>query len=52
MLVTGNFFSVMGVSRAWVALSSPKKTLYPDDAVVILGHEFWEKEFGSDRSIL
>jgi len=50
MLVTGNFFSVMGVSRTWVALSSPKKTSY--DAVVILGHELWEKEFGSDRSIL
>jgi putative ABC transport system permease protein len=49
-LVDANFFSVMGV-RPFLG-----RTFHPDegtvagrDAVVILGHRFWQRQFGGDR---
>jgi predicted permease len=53
MLVTGNFFSVMGVEPELGRDFRTEEDAVPGrDAVVIVGHELWEKEFGSDRSIL
>src|SRR5262249_36313271 len=53
MLVSGNFFAVLGVEP------SIGRTFRPDedqvsgrDAVVVLGHEFWQQQFGGDPSVL
>jgi predicted permease len=53
MLVSGNFFSVMGVEPQLGRAFRPEETQVPGrDAVLILGHDFWEHEFGADASIL
>ena len=53
MLVSGNFFSVMGVEPQLGRAFRPEENQAPGrDAVLILGHDFWEREFGADRSIL
>ena len=53
MLVSGNFFTVMGIEPPWGRSFHPDEDQVPGrDAVVILGHEFWEQQFGGDRSIL
>lgn len=53
MLVSGNFFPVMGVEPQLGRDFRPEEHQVPGrDAVVILGHDFWEREFGADRSIL
>jgi putative ABC transport system permease protein len=53
MLVSGNFFSVMGVEPQLGRAFRPEESQVPGrDAVLILGHDFWEHEFGADRSIL
>jgi predicted permease len=53
MLVSGNFFTVMGVEPPWGRSFRLDEDQVPGrDAVVILGHEFWEQQFGGDRSIL
>jgi predicted permease len=53
MLVSGNFFSVMRVEPQLGRTFRPDETEVPGrDAVVILGHDFWEQQFGGDRSIL
>ena len=53
MLVSGNFFSVMGVEPQLGRAFRPEENRVPGrDAVLILGYDFWEREFGADRSIL
>ena len=53
MLVTGNFFPVMGVDPELGRAFRPEADRVPGrDAVVILGHAFWERQFGADRSVL
>jgi predicted permease len=53
MLVSGNFFSVMRVEpRLGRTFRSDEAQVPGRDAVVILGHDFWEQQFGGDRSIL
>jgi putative ABC transport system permease protein len=53
MLVSGNFFPIMGVKPELGRAFRPEEDQVPGrDAVVILGHDFWEREFGADRSIL
>lgn len=52
-LVTGNFFSVMEVKPELGRDFRPDEDQVPGrDAVVILSHDFWEQEFGSDQSML
>jgi predicted permease len=53
MLVSGNFFTVMGVEPEIGRTFRPEEDQVPGrDAVVILSHSLWEQQFGSDRSIL
>jgi len=53
MLVTGNFFPVMGVEPELGRAFRPDEDEVPGrDAVVMLGHDFWLREFGADRSVI
>ena len=53
LLVSGNFFSVMRVEPQFGRTFRPDEDQVPGrDAVVILGHDFWQQQFGGDRSIL
>ena len=48
-LATGNLFQAMGVEPALGRGFRPDEDRVPDrDAVVVLGHDFWMKEFGGD----
>jgi predicted permease len=53
MLVSGNFFSVMGVEPELGRNFRPEEDEVPGrDAVVILSHSLWQQHFGSDPSVL
>jgi len=53
MLVSGNLFPVMRVEpELGRAFRLDEDQVAGRDAVVMLGHDFWEREFGADRSIL
>src|SRR5438874_658340 len=53
MLVSGNFFTVMAVEPQLGRTFRPDEDQVPGrDAVVVLGHDFWEQQFGGDRTIL
>jgi macrolide transport system ATP-binding/permease protein len=53
LLVSGNFFTVMRVEPQLGRTFLPEEDQAPGrDAVVVLGHDFWEQQFGADRSIL
>ena len=52
-LVTGNFFRVLEVKPELGRDFRPDEDQVPGrDAVVILSHDFWEQEFGSDPTVL
>lgn len=52
-LVSGNFFSLLGVNAALGrTISTGDDQLSSPHPVVVLGHSFWEREFGSDPGIL
>jgi predicted permease len=53
MLVSGNFFRVLGVEPELGRGFRPEEDQVSGrDAVVVLGHAFWEKELAADRSII
>ena len=53
MLVSGNFFSALGVvPQAGRTFRADEDEVPGRDAVVVLGPEFWKHEFGSDRSVV
>lgn len=53
MLVSGNFFRVLGVEPELGRGIRPEEDQVPGrDAVVVLGHPFWENEMAADRSII
>jgi len=53
MLVTGNFFRVLGVEPELGRGFSDEEDQVPGrDAVVVLGHDLWEKDFAADTTIL
>jgi predicted permease len=53
LLVSGNFFTVMGIEPELGRNFRPEEDQVPGrDAVVILGHTLWEQQFGADPSIL
>src|SRR6202042_434249 len=53
MLVSGNLFRVMGVEPELGRDFRPDEDQTQGrDAVVVLGHDFWEKQLGADRSII
>jgi macrolide transport system ATP-binding/permease protein len=53
MLVSGNLFRVMGVEPELGRGFRPEEDQTQGrDAVVVLGHDFWEKQLGADRSLI
>jgi putative ABC transport system permease protein len=53
LVVSGNFFSVMGVEPEWGRGFRPEEDqVQGRDAVVVISHNLWEKQFGSDPDIL
>jgi len=53
MLVTGNFFRVLGVEPELGRAFLPEEDQVPGrDAVVVLSHDAWRKYFGFDPSVL
>ncbi len=53
LLVSGNLFRAMGVEPELGRGFLPEEDQVPGrDAVVVLGHDFWEKQLGADRSII
>jgi predicted permease len=52
-LVSGNFFSVLGVSPALGRSFRADEDQVPGrDAVVVLGHDLWENEFASSPDVI
>jgi predicted permease len=53
LLVTGNFFDVLGVvPHMGRTFQSDEDTVPGRDPVVVLAYEFWQNEFNSDPSIV
>jgi predicted permease len=53
LLVNGTFLSDMGVRPELGRGFRPDEDQVPGrDAVVVLGHDFWQQQFGSDRSVV
>lgn len=53
LLVSGNFFSVMGVEPELGRPFRPEENTVPGrDAVVIISHTLWKQQFQSDPSVL
>ena len=53
MLVTANFFQVMGIEPALGRAFRADEDQVPGrDAVVMLSHELWQRQFGADPAIL
>ncbi|HXI41845.1 MAG TPA: ABC transporter permease [Bryobacteraceae bacterium] len=52
-IVSGNLFKVLGVEPELGRSFRPEEDQVPDrDAVLVLGHGYWENEFGADPSVL
>jgi len=53
LLVSGNFFSVLGIEPHFGRGFTPEEDRVPGrDAVVVLGYEFWNREFASTPSVI
>lgn len=53
LMVTGNFFSTIGVEPQLGRAIAPREDLVPGrDAVVVLSHDLWRKDFGGDPGIV
>jgi putative ABC transport system permease protein len=53
LLVSGNLFHAMGVTPVLGRAFRPDEDQVPGrDAVVVLGHDFWRDEFGSDPHVI
>ncbi|MGE5813812.1 MAG: ABC transporter permease [Acidobacteriota bacterium] len=53
LLVSGNFFSVMGVEPELGRAFRPQENAVPGrDAVVVISHILWQQQFGSDPAVL
>ena len=53
LVVSGNLFQAMGVTPMLGRGFRPEEDQVPGrDAVVVLGHDFWRDEFGSDPSVI
>lgn len=50
--VTGNLFSVLGVSAARGRTFTPEETLAGNHRVAVLSHDLWLRRFGGDPSIV
>lgn len=53
MLVSGNFFRVLGVEPSLGRSFRPEEAQVPGrDAVAVLGHDYWANQFASDASVI
>jgi predicted permease len=53
MLVSGNFFHVLGLQASRGRVFTPDEAIVPGrDAVVVLGYDFWKNNLASDPSIV
>lgn len=53
MLVSGNYFGVLGLRPATGRLLSPEDDRVPGEAAVaVLGYRLWQRRFGGDRAIV
>ena len=53
LLVSGNFFSLLGIEPKIGRGFRPDEDEVPGrDAVIVLQHDFWNREFGEDPSVL
>jgi macrolide transport system ATP-binding/permease protein len=53
LLVTGNYFTMLGVDAALGRTFSPSEGVEMDDApVVVLSHGLWQRAFGADPGVL
>ena len=53
MLVTANFFQVMGIEpELGRAFRADEDQVPGRDAVVMLSHELWQRQYGADPAIL
>jgi predicted permease len=53
LLVTGNYFSVLGAEAAMGRTFSPEECRTPGASpVVILSHSFWQRRFGADQGLI
>jgi len=53
MLVSGNYFRVLGVEpKVGRSFRDDEDQAPGRDALVVLGRDFWKREFGSDRSVV
>jgi predicted permease len=52
-VVSGNYFSAMGLQPAAGRLFAPEEGWVPNkDPLVILSYAFWQKRFGGDRGVI
>ncbi|HVE35561.1 MAG TPA: ABC transporter permease [Gemmatimonadaceae bacterium] len=52
LMVSGNYFSLLGTSPAVGRLFSPSDDDAAAPPVVVLSHAFWTRRFGSDRAVI
>ena len=52
LMVSGNYFSLLGTSPAIGRLFSPADDDAAAPPVVVLSHAFWTRRFGSNRSVI
>jgi len=52
LMVSGNYFTLLGTSPAVGRLFSPADDDAAAPPVVVLSHAFWTRRFGSDRSVI
>ena len=52
-LVTGNYFALLGVTAARGRFFTPEEDSPPSGVpVVVLGHDFWRRQFGADPGVI
>ncbi len=51
-LVSGNFYRALGISAELGRLFSPDDDTASADPVIAISHEYWQRRFGSDPSIV
>jgi predicted permease len=53
-MVSGNFFTMLGVKPALGRVFSPEKDdrVYQGHPVVVLGYDYWVRRFAGDRSVI
>jgi predicted permease len=50
--VTSSFFSLLGVNAALGRTLSPEEDQPGHERVIILSHDFWQRQFGADQNII